>query len=300
MKRITILVGPPGSGKSTLSKLYVSDGYVRVNTDDQGKQGQQKIFEEAVKASADIIVDRMNFDRNQRNRYLSFAKQNGYTSQVIVLHEAYKTCMDRMKLRCDHPTVKDQDTAKKALDFFFSHYERPTLDEADKVEFRYPVGDKPSAIICDLDGTLCNIEHRRPLVNPGVEVDGKIRKDWKSFFANMAYDTVNKWCADILKLMAKNHQIVYCSGRPDSFGADTANWLVENGMLDQSVFPDKPCLYMRPRSDHREDSIIKEIILDFEILTRFNPYFMIDDRKRVVDMWRRRGYVCLHCDEGDF
>lgn len=44
----------------------------------------------------------------------------------------------------------------------------------------------------------------------------------------------------------------------------------------------------------------REIILDFEILTRFTPYLMIDDRKRVVDMWRKRGFVCLQCAEGHF
>ena len=57
---------------------------------------------------------------------------------------------------------------------------------------------------------------------------------------------------------------------------------------------------MRQRDDFRPDNIVKEMILDFEILTRYTPYFMIDDRKQVVDMWRKRGYTCLACAEGDF
>lgn len=300
MKLIVILVGPPGSGKSTLSKMYVDEGYVRVNTDDQDKQGQRQIFEKAVADGKCIVVDRMNFDRNQRNNYLSLTKQNGYTSKIIVLHESFRTCLERANGRKDHPTIKDDKTARIALDFFFKSYERPTADEADSVEFRYPEGPKPSAVVCDLDGTLCNLDHRYHFVKTGIQVNGSPKKDWKSFFANMSSDTPNLWCAEIVKSMAKNHVIVYASGRPDSFGSETADWLVKHGMLDPAVFPEKPHLYMRPRSDHREDSIVKEIILDFEILTRFTPYFMIDDRARVVAMWRRRGFTCLHCADGDF
>jgi predicted kinase len=293
---ITILVGPPASGKSTLSKQYVAEGYVRVNTDDQGKHGQRQIFEKAVADGKCIIVDRMNFDRNQRNNYLSLAKQNGYVSKIIVLHEPYSVCLERARKRENHPTVKDEETARKALDFFFKSYERPLPDEADSVEFRYPEGPKPSAIICDLDGTLCNIEHRQHFVKPDTH-GGVAKKDWKSFFYNMPYDTVNQWCADILKAMGNDHIIVYASGRPDSFATETMKWLIDNKLCN---YMQSPFVFMRPRSDHREDSIVKEIILDFEILTRFSPYFMIDDRKRVVDMWRRRGFTCLHCAEGDF
>lgn len=57
---------------------------------------------------------------------------------------------------------------------------------------------------------------------------------------------------------------------------------------------------MRPRNDYRRDDIVKEIILDFEILTRYTPIFMIDDRTQVVEMWRRRGFVCLQCAKGNF
>lgn len=57
---------------------------------------------------------------------------------------------------------------------------------------------------------------------------------------------------------------------------------------------------MRRSGDFRPDYIVKEVILDFEILTRYTPYIIIDDRDQVVKMWRRRGYTCLQCAPGDF
>ena len=102
------------------------------------------------------------------------------------------------------------------------------------------------------------------------------------------------WCKDIIENFAKSGiSTVFCSGRGSNEEIITKEWLTKHGL---GHFP----LYMRDRHDPRQDSIVKEIILDFELLTRYEPYFMIDDRKQVVDMWRSRGFVCLQCDVGDF
>jgi hypothetical protein len=86
---------------------------------------------------------------------------------------------------------------------------------------------------------------------------------------------------------------VYCSGRGNEYRMATSNWLNENGLGSSNLF-------MRYTGDYRRDDIVKEILLDFEILTRYTPYFFIDDRQQVVDMWRKRGYTCLQCAKGDF
>lgn len=298
MLQLTVLVGPPGSGKSTLAKRYVALGSTYINQDSQGKD-HLRLFEEATYAGRDVLVDRMGFSKAQRDRYLDPAKKLGYKTKIIVLHQPYDVCLERVLARKDHETIKDEHAARSALATFFGKYERPQPGEADEIQFVYPEGDKPSAIICDLDGTLCKIDHRLHFVRrPQGE-----RKDWKGFFDNMLADEVNEWCASILVAMAeKGHKIVYCSGRPDDRRVDTESWLRSSELddLNQRGFDPNLILYMRPRNDSRDDSIVKEIILDFEILTRFAPYFMIDDRKRVVDMWRKRGFTCLHCAEGNF
>lgn len=293
MPKITLLVGPPGSGKSTKARQMAADsGAVYVNQDSQ-QGAHMDIFFDAVLNAKDIIVDRMNFNKQQRGKYLEYAKykQPSYESEIIVLHENYETCLARVRARFgNHETINEEKAARGALQTFFTKYERPLAGEADKLTFIYPDGPKEKVIICDLDGTLCDVEHRRHHVRkPTGE-----KKNWAAFFADIPKDPINQWCSDIIfNFSEQGIQTVFCSGRDDNQRKMTVEWLERHGFKTQS-------LYMRDRHDSRQDSIVKENILDFELLTRYVPYFMIDDRKQVVDMWRRRGFVCLACDEGDF
>jgi hypothetical protein len=59
-------------------------------------------------------------------------------------------------------------------------------------------------------------------------------------------------------------------------------------------------LYMRPARDSRDDGIVKSELLDRIIADGYEPWLAIDDRDRVVEMWRARGLTCLQCAPGDF
>lgn len=286
MPEIIIICGPPGAGKSTLAKTY--ENHVHISQDDLGKENHWKVFNECLLIDkSNIVIDRMNFSKNQRGQYLIPAKNAGYKTKIIVLHENFDTCLERMKKRENHPTIKDEKTARKVLNFFYSKYERPTPDEADEIEFRYPDGDKKDCIVVDLDGTLCQIDHRLHFVR------GEGKKNWKAFFEALKDDTPNFWCQSIITGVKDIYDIVLCSGRTDNYEQLTMNWL-SNWGIDYNE------LFMRKRNDFRPDYIVKEVILDFEILTRYKPYFFIDDRSSVVKMWRSRGFTCLQCAKGDF
>lgn len=287
-KYLVIMCGPPGSGKSTFCQVYKDSGWTYINQDSQGKAHMQ-LFEEAILNAKDVVVDRMNFNRNQRDRYLNIGKKYNYSTKIVVLHESHDTCFKRCMERKVHETIKEETGARGALKLFFTQYERPQTGEADIIQFEYPAGDKPVAIWSDLDGTLCNVEHRRHFVRkPFGE-----RKDWNGFFKAMIDDSVNMPVMQTLNRFSFTHQIVYCSGRPDNYRKETMEW------FNRNVAPNGP-LFMRHRNDQRQDDIVKEILLDFEVLTRYKIDFCLDDRDQVVKMLRKRGLTVFQVAEGDF
>lgn len=297
---LTIVIGPPGSGKSTLARGMVSDAIlagkelVYVNQDSQGAD-HKSLFIDAAYAGKDIVVDRMNFNIQQRMSFIEIAKLKDYHIKAIVKCESQATCIERMLVRTGHETIKNEKSARSALQTFMTKYEPPTKEEGiDEIVRIYPEGQKESCIVVDLDGTLCNVEHRRHFVRDLPEGQ---KKNWAGFFAGIADDTVNQWCLALVWRFLKTDRIVYCSGRSENFKKVTTEWLTKHAGMNEG---EHYSLFMRHRADSRQDYIVKEILLDFEILTRFKPFFMVDDRKQVVDLWRRRGFVCLHCDEGDF
>jgi hypothetical protein len=57
---------------------------------------------------------------------------------------------------------------------------------------------------------------------------------------------------------------------------------------------------MRSNGDYRSDEIVKEELFRARIQPRYSVGGVIDDRNRVVKMWRRIGLVCFQVAEGEF
>lgn len=142
-------------------------------------------------------------------------------------------------------------------------------------------------VIFDIDGTLADLTHRRHhvLTKP---------KNWTAFNAGMSADKPN---ANVVRLALDmrrlGHSIVVCSGREAVYREVTEQWLARHGVEYDAI-------YMRPEKDYRDDGAIKGDLLDKILSDGWQPWLVVEDRDRVVKMWRARGLTCLQCAEGDF
>lgn len=140
-------------------------------------------------------------------------------------------------------------------------------------------------VIFDVDGTLADIDHRRPILERDPH-------DWKNFFDAMGEDTPNAAVVALYQLVwnSDDYLCVIVSGRPESYRTLTEQWLTWNGIPYDR-------LIMRSTSDQRADHVIKEEILDRLLSEGSEIAFVVDDRKSVVEMWRRRGITCFQCED---
>lgn len=69
----------------------------------------------------------------------------------------------------------------------------------------------------------------------------------------------------------------------------------------QKYFLDPHYLFMRATGDNRRDDIVKRELFDAHIRDHFNVRYVLDDRDRVVKMWRNElGLTVLQVAEGNF
>ena len=149
-------------------------------------------------------------------------------------------------------------------------------------------------IICDLDGTLCNCEHRVHHVRQSP-------KNWDAFYAGVWHDSVNEAVLRVLENFMESdywsYELIFSSGRPERCRVDTELWLWGNGFSNETGYP--YTLLMRKDGDYRPDYVVKQRMLD-KYIDKERVLFAMDDRNQVVDMWRRNGITCFQVQDGNF
>lgn len=135
-------------------------------------------------------------------------------------------------------------------------------------------------IICDIDGTIALRGDRDPHEHDSSMEDGV---NWS-----------------VVKLVDALHDsrkfdIVLMSGRDEKFREVTEYWLYAHNLM-----PYRLELVMRPRGDNREDSVVKQELFEKHPFLKRRTWAVIDDRQRVVDMWRAIGLTCLQVAPGNF
>lgn len=211
------------------------------------------------------------------------------------------------------------------------------------------MGTKSQIILCDIDGTICDIRHRLHFIDdeirvgdtvyrkgipnskehPGIVVedqfDGHFQpfvcgykasfssrmewngvfarselrkaKSWKKFFEACVDDSPIQTTIDVLEALQAKWPVVFMSGRPETYRAQTEGWLNLNTFV--LPYSGRP-LFMRPANDTREDFIVKRELYEKYIEPNYEVKLVLDDRSQVVSEWRRLGLTCWQVAPGDF
>jgi len=133
-KELILLVGPIGSGKTTLAKDLLKFNSIRISQDEMGKKAYMTYFSSAIREGVPrIIIDRMNFNKEQRGRFIKQARDAGYCVTIFEFKTNRELCAQRVVNRTDHPTVRggDIDLAIDIIKNYERFYEEPTPDEYD-------------------------------------------------------------------------------------------------------------------------------------------------------------------------
>ncbi len=290
--KLIMCKGLPGSGKSTWSAqrgaVVVNKDLIRAENKKDWSYDVEKEtlrvrdfrISEALSKGLTVISDDTNLARKHEVRLRELAKKYKATFEIndSFLAVSVEDCIERDLGRKDDPE---------------SHYvgEKVIRDMAEKflggprVEVKptptvrsYVVdGSKPRAVLCDLDGTLALHNGRGPYDTAKADTD--LLNDPVHEILHMAEDD--------------GCRIVYVSGREDKFFDITQGWLRANNCPEG-------LLMMRQTDDKRNDAIVKLEIFDTSIRDYYNVRFVLDDRDRVVKMWRELGLTCLQVAYGDF
>ena len=144
---------------------------------------------------------------------------------------------------------------------------------------------KRNCFIFDLDGTICDVRHRRQYVATKP-------RNWDAWNAGLVNDKPHRAVQMVYQALRSSYEtdLIIVSGRSDDYMNQTVNWLTDN-----EIFFDE--IYMRKYKDHRDDSVVKGEIAD-EILKTHNILGVFDDRQRVVNMWIERGIWVFDVGQG--
>lgn len=303
MSKIIMMTGLPASGKSTRAEeiMIESGNTVRLNKDlirkmlhfgkftgkNEGmtNDAEKNLVKYFINEGKNVIIDDTNMGERYLERWSSLSIQMGASFEVISITTPLEECIIRDKNR-------DETVGKEVI-----------INMARRAGTQEAFAEKE--IIVDLDGTLCNTDHRLHFVkniregidecrlgNCDVAVIHTHKKDWKSFFSALDKDTLrNDVFKQVQEYVDDGAEIVLVSGRPDNYKKETITWLKKNNIKYKT-------LIMRRTTDKRDDDIVKQDILD-NYFEKDRIVAVFDDRPRVIRMWKNNDLNVIDVGKGE-
>lgn len=157
-------------------------------------------------------------------------------------------------------------------------------------------------IIVDIDGTIADLTHRLKYIELHPQgPDGDLRKDWDGFYDAAKDDEPIEEMVELVRdLVSIGYNLIFVTGRSERIRVLTEQWLKKHIMWDPEGVPFRYPIFMRKEGDRRPDHVIKKEIYNTYIKDKFDIKFVLEDRGRVVEMWRYLGIRCLQVASGAF
>lgn len=161
-------------------------------------------------------------------------------------------------------------------------------------------------VICDIDGTIMNVEDRLALAIKNKRPEDK-RMNWDVFLDPKVMEAEDRPNWDVVflikKLMSTGSTILFTSARNERHRDVTMRQLAQGCNINMRISPytnKGNRLYLRDDDDFRPDDITKKEIFERVLTDGFRPQLAFDDRDQVVSMWRDMGLPCFQVREGKF
>lgn len=313
MKKVLILTGLSGSGKSTFARQFCAESpnWLRVNRDDlrrsllpvslpeywqtwpdHEKNRIENLVNELQKTAIldglargwHILIDNTNLKLSYLNDFRKLL--TGHFDEVEIRYVLIDTPVDECIRRDENRTdsvgkaVIQKQAEQLAIMKKNFKFRTETL-KRNPVFQRIQDKTLPRCVLVDIDGTVAAMGNRSPF-------------DWHK----VGVDTPKWPIINLVKaLRASGYAIVFFSGRDSVCRDETTTWLSQYFDWQESEYE----LFMRSERDNRKDAIIKQELFEKHIVGRYYVELVVDDRQQVVDMWRRTlGLTCVQVDYGDF